>query len=1064
MVMRRFVRAVALLVLSFGALVALVAVGRGSATAVTWGDLSGWLEGTDPLDAVVEAARLCGLLVAGYVALVAALVVLADLLSAARLVRPAAMVRRAAAGVAVPALRRRVVQAAAASSMAVGSLGSASAAFASAPVATDVVAVSPVTGPENAATAPSATAVPDAPVVRGEYTGFGVDPAAQVIVQPGDSLSKIAAEQSGDPSRWPEWFAANEGRVQADGGALVDPDLIRPEWTLDPPAAPVVDAAPAEQSPPTGVSPASPTYVVQAGDSLWTIVPGVYGVEATTERVDALFDANADRLVRPEWLEIGKELVMPVLPADADVAVSAPEPTATLEPPPAPAPEFTAPPESSLVPAPAPDLGLPPAAEAAVSLPAPPPPSPVLPPTSATPVVTSVPSTPLVPSPWPAPDASAVSAGGEVVADSSGSWLPVVAGLTGSVGLASGLWYAMCRRRQLRLARRRPGARLPVLSERTEELGEVLRASSSGGLVATLLGELSMLASRLGSRQEGVPVAVEVTDEGCELLWSAPQASAPAPWEAQAGGWSWRVLFDPEQPPEPGPVDPCPALVTVGRRDGNQLLANIEAYGSLSVSGDAVSAEAFVRAAVLELGGGAVSNVHVLLVDVAVDGAEHLDRVQPATPVEAVGWLRSWSSDLTETLQGLSSFAARLGRRPRLGTEQVHVAVVRPGPGVDELLALARPGTGVAVVVLGDAPAAARLVCDGPASARFEPLDLIVEPAGVSAGVAVEVAVALDEAGSVDVPPMIDELFDADVADGFEGEVDEGYDLDDGPDERSTVGEPQVFVDEAGDADLTALAATMTGPGAGEAPEVGEAPALPPVLVQVLGRPNVVGRPKLVGKELRVVVFLATHPGGVAYSRLRDKVWNGKPIADTTSQGAVYRARAALGLSGDNELVMPHAHPQNGLSLHPTVGTDVDHIRACLEWAQHVSSSEAIPVLRDALSLVAGEPFDDNDYPFVSATMREDAFSVVADAAHFLARLAMDTEDVETARTAAIDGLKAGVSEFLYVDRIGAEVSAGNPTAALAAFEEMLVVLEEWGLEPSEETMAQMRRVLPRVP
>jgi len=120
-------------------------------------------------------------------------------------------------------------------------------------------------------------------------------------------------------------------------------------------------------------------------------------------------------------------------------------------------------------------------------------------------------------------------------------------------------------------------------------------------------------------------------------------------------------------------------------------------------------------------------------------------------------------------------------------------------------------------------------------------------------------------------------------------------------------------------------------------------------------------------------------------------------------------------------------------------------------------------VLRDALGLVAGEPFDDIGYPFVTATEREEAFRVVADTAHFLARLAMDTEDVETARAAAVAGLRAGVSEFLYVDRIGAEVGAGNPSGALAAYEEMQTALEEWGLEPSDETLEVLRRMLPRV-
>ena len=51
-------------------------------------------------------------------------------------------------------------------------------------------------------------------------------------VQPGDTLSRIAAAHLGHPSRWPEIFEVNEGREQAYGGALADPDLILVGWVL----------------------------------------------------------------------------------------------------------------------------------------------------------------------------------------------------------------------------------------------------------------------------------------------------------------------------------------------------------------------------------------------------------------------------------------------------------------------------------------------------------------------------------------------------------------------------------------------------------------------------------------------------------------------------------------------------------------------------------------------------------------------------------------------------------------------------------------------------------------
>ena len=52
------------------------------------------------------------------------------------------------------------------------------------------------------------------------------------IVQPGDTLKKIAAEHLGHSSRWPEIFEASKGHQQPYGGALTDPDVILVGWLL----------------------------------------------------------------------------------------------------------------------------------------------------------------------------------------------------------------------------------------------------------------------------------------------------------------------------------------------------------------------------------------------------------------------------------------------------------------------------------------------------------------------------------------------------------------------------------------------------------------------------------------------------------------------------------------------------------------------------------------------------------------------------------------------------------------------------------------------------------------
>jgi nucleoid-associated protein YgaU/DNA-binding SARP family transcriptional activator len=62
-------------------------------------------------------------------------------------------------------------------------------------------------------------------------------PPRTVTVQPGDSLSSIAATELGDSARYREIFDASTGVVQPGGARMKDPDLIRPGWTLVIPTA-----------------------------------------------------------------------------------------------------------------------------------------------------------------------------------------------------------------------------------------------------------------------------------------------------------------------------------------------------------------------------------------------------------------------------------------------------------------------------------------------------------------------------------------------------------------------------------------------------------------------------------------------------------------------------------------------------------------------------------------------------------------------------------------------------------------------------------------------------------
>lgn len=85
-------------------------------------------------------------------------------------------------------------------------------------------------------------------------------------VQEGDTLRGIAARLLGDEMRWPEIFAANEGKARlVDGRTLTDPDLIWPGLELvipgPPPSTVPSQVPPATPSPP---APSPPPPVVTA--------------------------------------------------------------------------------------------------------------------------------------------------------------------------------------------------------------------------------------------------------------------------------------------------------------------------------------------------------------------------------------------------------------------------------------------------------------------------------------------------------------------------------------------------------------------------------------------------------------------------------------------------------------------------------------------------------------------------------------------------------------------------------------------------------------------------------
>ena len=110
------------------------------------------------------------------------------------------------------------------------------------------------TSPTGAPGAPVPVADPAGPAPHASPGTQVADQMRTYVVQRGDTLWGIAERQLGDPLRWSEIYALNEGRPQPGGASLTDPHWIDPGWTLLLPASTAAPTPPATPmpTPPTG--------------------------------------------------------------------------------------------------------------------------------------------------------------------------------------------------------------------------------------------------------------------------------------------------------------------------------------------------------------------------------------------------------------------------------------------------------------------------------------------------------------------------------------------------------------------------------------------------------------------------------------------------------------------------------------------------------------------------------------------------------------------------------------------------------------------------------------------
>jgi LysM domain len=833
-----------------------------------------------------------------------------------------------------------------------------------------------------------------------------------VTVERGDSAWSLAEKHLGDPMRWRELWDLNRYTVQPDGRTWTDQQKIVPGWILRIPGTLEVASNHADAAPSDG----SHTYTVVVGDTLTDIAEDELG---DGNRYGEIYDLNRD-IDQPGHRHLtDPNLILPGWTLEIPGTIAAPVATPTVAPP-------------AVVVEPA---GIPVATSApsATSAPATTTPTTQAPAPITIPVIAPAPP----PTTWPPPTSNGVAA---TNGHNPTNRMAVLAGIGSGLVLATALGALMAKYRRARISRGLRPSRL--IENNADHIRTVMRAGDMS-FVSWASYELSALALRLDPRDiTGAPEAIELDQtSGIEILWDTEQPDAPEPWRAADGGWAWRLAYDEDaQTPRVERCSPLPALVTIGTREGRQLLLDLEAYGTVSVCGPDDMVDGLLRSIATELAvSDTIANSYLDLVGFEIP-AKHLgNRVRHTTIDEAAGYLTAFSGSVEEAITAAgfdSTFLARLGDAP-----PIEASIVIVGRNVTDADSLVKTPArrGVAVVLAGEHPdAAARIRINRDGTAHIDDLGVDFTAAHLAA----EASAAIDE--------TMAELIE----------------LVEPPNEPADPAESNaepIAADEPSDEVEDDLAETLFPVESGANRDEGGCCAedWPEVIVRVIGEPSVPSRPELGRRETVATVLLACHAKPLPTSMLQDAVYADRSTNPHTVENVVHAVRKQLGKFNDNTAVLLRSH-KGKLSLDPRVKTDVQLLMQALESVPEMSSAEGLMVLERAHRLVEGPPFDAKNYSWAhDQHFVSEATEVVAEATIALVDRALELDMIDVARQATRRAFRAlNCHESLYRARMKVEQHAGNLPGVRAAYDELCRELATVDSQPAKPTDELLRRLM----
>jgi hypothetical protein len=602
---------------------------------------------------------------------------------------------------------------------------------------------------------------------------------------------------------------------------------------------------------------------------------------------------------------------------------------------------------------------------------------------------------------------------------------------------ATGFLAELARRRRRQQQQRRPGQRLPLPTGEPADAERILRSARTPITLDTVASALQQMADGcrasgrpmprlqavlVGQHQLDIIVDVSMGDatSGDEVPLAAPFTNAPA-GETPVGDNLVQWRLDPtaldnapgeDSLPSTSGSPAYPALVTLGTIEDRMLLLNLEAAGTLELTGDDHTAAAVLRTLAVELATSPLSAASTLiLTDHLRDLADVADPDRVAA-VDGTAAMRRADVRLATVRQALDADdlpdlhdARSTGRAPDHWAPEVHL-------GHRNGIAPA-PWSGVAAVTNATT---SRASATGWTLDVHAGRDAVLEPLGVH--------IVPSRLCDTDYESLL-ALLDA-------ANQPAEYVTEDTPDLKQPAGdsiEPIAQLDEPGAADdVEALIEQLisTGPLALRSPRAAVIAALPDIpdgddardlepdpdapRILLLGRVDVTGAAAPAtarrGRSLELLAYLALHPGASA-SELDDALWPGQRVTYDMRNSLMSRTRTWLGNDHDGRPYLEHSNNSGrGYRLHPAVRTDWHDL---LRLARNglTDDDDDVDQLDAALRQVRGRPFlgvDPASYAWAEADAQT-MISTIVDLAHDTATHHMERGRQTAARSALATGL-----------------------------------------------------------